>query len=90
MCCHRCAQPGYPGVYGRVSSAFDWMNDIVVANGNAPLAASPDMASFCTVGGTFAPTLPTPAPVPSPTIDPNWTCPASWYTDSWCDCACSA
>ena len=55
-----CAEPGFPGVYARVSSAAGWMEGVVCGSWNS-------RSAFCGNGGPS----PTQAPQPSPTQAPQ-------------------
>ena len=85
-----CAAPQYPGVYAKVSTGFGFINGIVEAQGHT-LNTIASLDDFCLVGGTQAPTAPTPPPTAFPTFPTDWTCDASFYsTFDGCDCECGA
>lgn len=58
-----CAEPGYPGVYARVSSAREWIEDTVCNAWN-------QNADFCDGGGS-SPTTPVANPTSPPTRSPT-------------------
>ena len=58
-----CARERYPGVYARVSSAHDWIKQVVCGNEGMWNTN----ASFCDGGNNNSPTTgPVPAPTPAP------------------------
>ena len=57
-----CAKEGKPGVYSRVSYAYDWIKSVV---------CDTDTAGVCSDGSSSATPEPTPSPTQSPTAPPT-------------------
>jgi trypsin len=63
-----CADPNYPGVYARVSSAFAWITSVACTEWGGSVNGA--CGSTPVPAPTLAPVTPTSAPVPAPTQAP--------------------
>jgi hypothetical protein len=68
-----CGNPNFPGVYSRMSSAYDWIREQVCFKSMYPPAEF-DCDSI-TRSPTFSPTTSSPTISPQPTIAPTVSCP---------------
>jgi len=44
---HECAKPGYPGVYARIATEYDWIKCHICSNHNTPLPPFCGKADYC-------------------------------------------
>lgn len=85
-----CALPEFPGVYARVTFAFDFIASVVEENGHF-LTQIDNIEEHCLLGGTKSPTVTPTLPTSAPTLPNSWTC-EDFQFDSLdgCHCNCGA
>ena len=88
-----CADPQFPGVYARLSSAVDFVAEIVDEEGySLQIVTNIDVEEkHCVVNGTKAPTKAPILPTLSPTLPNSWDCDDFKYSGlDGCHCDCGA
>lgn len=83
----RCAEPNFPGVYAKISSALDFISDAVESRGYSLSLFEGSFDDFCVANGSKAPT---PERVPFE-VPISWRCDDFRYASlDGCHCNCGA